>query len=260
MAGAFRHGDYLLGIEGLALLRAGARRSLDSVEPRVAAIRDIVARLDEVPYSLRRNLPVSEVGVGYANWAESYDQPGNDTIALEEPIVRGLLDDLPSGRVLDAACGTGRHAIYLAGAGRQVVGVDASGAMLAYARRQLPEADLRVGELTRLPLEDESFAGVVCALALSHLPAISGAIFELGRVLAPRGRLIVSDPHPLASGVLGWRAVYSDRAGERRTIPEYPHLHGEYVEAFGTAGLVVRRLIEPGLTRAQARERAKYLS
>ncbi len=144
MAGAFRHGDYLLGIEGLALLRAGARRSLDSVEPRVAAIRDIVARLDEVPYSLRRNLPVSEVGVGYANWAESYDQPGNDTIALEEPIVRGLLDDLPSGRVLDAACGTGRHAIYLAGAGRQVVGVDASGAMLAYARRQLPEADLRV--------------------------------------------------------------------------------------------------------------------
>lgn len=40
-------------------------------------------------------------------------------------------------------------------------------------------------------------------------------------------------------------------------LPEYPHLHGEYVEAFGTAGLVVRRLIEPGLTRAQARERAK---
>jgi len=40
-------------------------------------------------------------------------------------------------------------------------------------------------------------------------------------------------------------------------IPEYPHLHGEYVDAFGAAGLVVRRLIEPGLTPAQARERAK---
>lgn len=114
--------------------------------------------------------------------------------------------------------GTSRH---LSGRGRASGG--GSGCKwgnVAYARRQLPEADLRVGELTRLPLEDESFAGVVCALALSHLPEISGAIFELGRVLAPRGRLIVSDPHPLASGVLGWRAVYSDRAGERRTIPE----------------------------------------
>jgi len=109
------------------------------------------------------------------------------------------------GPVLDAACGTGRHTAYLVGAGREVMGVDASEPMLARARRRLPEADLRVGELTRLPLEAESVAGAVCALALSHLADIAPAIAELGRVLALRGRLIVSDPHPLASGVLGWR-------------------------------------------------------
>lgn len=257
MAGAFRHGHYLLGIEGLALLRAGARRSPDSVAARVREIREIAARLDDAPYRARRDQPETDVEVGYAGWAESYDEPGNDTIALEEPIVRTLLDDLPRGRVLDAACGTGRHAAHLAAAGHQVVGVDASEAMLAHARRRLPEADLRVGELTRLPLEDESVSGAVCALALSHLPELSPAIVELGRVLAPGGRLIVSDPHPLATGVLGWRAVYTDRAGERRMIPEHPHLHGEYVAAFRAAGLVVRRLIEPGLTRLQARERAK---
>ena len=107
-----------------------------------------------------------------------------------------------------------------------------------------------MGELTRLPLEDESVAGAVCALALSHLPEIAGAIAELGRVLAPGGRLVISDPHPLASGVLGWRAVYTDEGGERRMIPEYPHLHAEYVDAFAAAGLVVRRLIEPGGQRA----------
>ncbi len=99
--------------------------------------------------------------------------------------------------------------------------------------------------------------GAVCALALSHLPQIAPAIAELGRVLAPGGRLIVSDPHPLASGVLGWRAVYTDSAGQRRMIPEHPHLHAEYVRAFGAAGLVVRRLIEPGLTRDQARARPR---
>ena len=257
MDGEFRHGHYVLGIEGLALLRAGARRRVDSVAARVEETREIAARLDDAAYSARRDLPESEVDEGYAGWAGSYDEPGNDTIALEEPIVRGLLDELPSGRVLDAACGTGRHAAHLAAAGYRVVGVDASEAMLARARRRLPGADLRVGELTRLPLEDASVAGAVCALALSHLPEIAGAIAELGRVLAPGGRLIVSDPHPLASGVLGWRAVYTDEGGERRMIPEYPHLHAEYVDAFGAAGLVVRRLIEPGLTAAQARERAK---
>ncbi len=129
--------------------------------------------------------------------------------------------------------------------------------MLAHARRRLPGADLRVGELTRLPLEDETVPGAVCALALSHLPEIAGAIAELGRVLAPGGRLIVSDPHPMAGGVLGWRAVYTDAGGRRRMIPEYPHLLSEYMQAFGAAGHVVRRLIEPGLTAAQARERAK---
>ncbi len=253
----FRHGHYLLGIEGLALLRAGARRGGDPVEPRVQEIRQIAARLDENPYSARRDLPASDVQAGYSSWAQTYDQPGNDTIALEEPIVHSLLDELPSGRVLDAACGTGRHAAYLAAAGHHVIGVDGSEPMLAQARRRLPGADLRVGELTRLPLEDDSVSATVCALALSHLPEIAPAVAELGRVLSRGGRLIVSDPHPVASGLLGWRAVYTDEAGQRRMIPEYPHLHSEYIDAFRTAGLVVRRLIEPGLTPAQARERAK---
>jgi hypothetical protein len=41
--------------------------------------------------------------------------PGNQLIDLEQPIVWGLLDGLPRGTVLDAACGTGRHAEHLAG-------------------------------------------------------------------------------------------------------------------------------------------------
>lgn len=89
----------------------------------------------------------------------------------------------------------------------------------------------------------------MCALALSHLAEIAPPVAELGRMLAPGGRLIVSDPHPVASGLLGWRAVYTDEAGLRRMIPEHPHLHSECIDAFRTAGLVVRRLIEPGLTQ-----------
>jgi hypothetical protein len=40
-------------------------------------------------------------------------------------------------------------------------------------------------------------------------------------------------------------------------IPERPHLHGACLAAFGAAGIVARRLIEPALTREQARAHAK---
>ena len=253
----FSEGHYLIGLEGLALLRAGASRRLERVGERVAELRDIVERLEEPQYERRRDLPEHDVGTGYGRWAESYDDPGNDTIALEEPVVRGLLDALPAGPVLDAACGTGRHTGYLAAAGRNVIGLDSSAAMLARAREKLPSVEFRSGELTALPIADGSMSGVVCALALSHLPRLDAAIGELARVLRPGGRLVVSNPHPLATGILGWRAVFVDEHGERSMIPEHPHLHGEYIESFHAAGLGIRRCIEPRLSREAARARAK---
>jgi len=252
-----RQGDYLLGIEGLALLRAGAQRRLDGVRARVGEIETIARSLHSPPLSERRDLPEFSVEAGYAAWAQRYDDPGNDTIALEEPVVRGLLDELAPGPVLDAACGTGRHTAYLAAAGREVVGVDASEAMLARARSKLPGVELRAGELTALPVDDGAFAGVVCALALSHLPELGPAVAELARVLAPGGRLVISNPHPFATGVLGWRAVFHDEAGRRCTIPEYAHLHSDYMTSFAAAGLVARRLVEPVLAHEQARARSR---
>jgi SAM-dependent methyltransferase len=257
MSEEFRHGHYVLGIEGLALLRAGARRRLDRLDDRVHDLREVLKRLDEEPYSRRRDLPEYGVDAGYSAWAESYDDPGNDTVALEEPVVRRLLDELPPGPVLDAACGTGRHATYLVAAGREVIGVDTSEAMLARARAKLPEADLRVGRLTDLPLADGSVTGAVCALALSHLPELGPAVAELARVLSPGGRLVISNPHPFATGVLGWRAVFEGDGGARSMIPEHAHMPGAYLGAFAAAGLVARRCLEPTLTSEQARARAK---
>lgn len=258
MTGEFRQGHYVLGIEGLALLRAGARRRFSEVDARVVEIREIASQLDRPPFNERRDLPEAEVDAGYAQWAADYDEPGNDTIALEEPVVRALLAELPEGPVLDAACGTGRHTAYSIQSGRgEVIGVDASEAMLDRARAKLPQADFRRGELTDLPLEDGEVAGAVCALALSHLPEIDAAIAELGRVLRPGGRLIVSNPHPFATAVLGWRAVFVDSQGRRSMIPEYPHLHGDYIAAFRAAGLSVRSCIEPLLGRHEAKARAK---
>lgn len=257
MTDSFSEGHYVLGIAGLALLRAGAQGRSTDVGARVRAVANIVRRLDRPPLSDRRELPERDVAGGYEGWAESYDEPGNDTIELEQPAVRALLDELPEGAVLDAACGTGRHAAHLLAQGRTVIGVDSSEAMLARARAKLPGVDLRAGSLDALPLADASVAGAVCALALSHLPDLGPAVGELGRVLRPGGRLVASVPHPLATGVLGWRAVFVGADGERTMIAEHVHLHGDYVAAFAAGGLVVRRLVEVRLTREQARARAK---
>lgn len=250
-------GHYELGIEGLALLRAGVSRDAGVAESRVAEIESIMQELKEAPLADPRELPQRQVDPGYAEWAESYDEPGNDTIALEEPVVRSLLDEFPAGLILDAGCGTGRHTGYLAAAGHNVVGVDASEQMLRRARSQLPQVAFEQGELTALPLPDGAVSAAVCALTLSHLPDLAPSVGELARALRPGGRLVISNPHPFATGILNWRAVYTTPDGERREIPEYPHLHGDYISAFGAAGLRVRRLIEPTLTAQQARHRAK---
>jgi len=56
----------------------------------------------------------------------------------------------PGGRLLDLGCGTGNATAPMARRGLEVVGVDASEAMLAVARRKLPGVRFRRGDFRRL--------------------------------------------------------------------------------------------------------------
>ena len=124
--------EFLVGIQGLAILRhwgtdaaVVAARAANAARlaagPPVATDSAMVA-FHEVP-----------VGQGYAAIAPDYDTTPNVIVETEETAVRGLLERLPPGRALDAACGTGRHAAWLAGRGHRVLGVDRSAAMLSVA-------------------------------------------------------------------------------------------------------------------------------
>src|SRR5262249_14405932 len=135
---------------------------------RVSELARFVSRPDEPPISLALDVRGEDVLGGYARWAMTYDDTPNPLIRLEEPLVRALIDAVPAGVALDAACGTGRHAHYLDVRGHRVIGVDASPDMLARARERVPGADFRTGDLAALPLPAASVDLVVCALALSH--------------------------------------------------------------------------------------------
>ena len=242
-------GQMLLGTEGLALLRLAGTDDAAARDARVAEIRSLVERYD-AELSAPLGTPEYDLAAGYELWSQTYDAPLR-LFPIEEPVVRGLLATLPPGRVLDAACGTGRHSLWLAARGNEVVGVDASPAMLAKARAKIPQAQFQQGDLTALPLPDASVDAALCALALVHLPDLRPAMAELARVVRPGGRVVISDVHPFLVA-LGWQAQFRTEAGGAGFVRLHRHLPSSYAQAAAEAGLTVVNLYEPPLTENSA--------
>jgi SAM-dependent methyltransferase len=236
--------EVLLGFEGLALMRQLYEGDDRAAQARVEEIRRIVS--PELEAQFGAGFPVPELGVreGYTAWSATYDRPGNPLIAAEQPAVWSLLDELEPGRALDAACGTGRHTARLVELGHQVIGVDLTPAMLERARAAVPEAEFREGDLTRLPVETGGVDLTLCALAMDHLPDLDAPLGELARVTRPGGMVIVSDIHPVLSS-LGLAAFFRGADGSSAFIRNHRHLHGEYLDAYASVGLRVRRCLEP---------------
>jgi len=243
MAG-IRFAHWVIGAAGMGVLRSwlGDRAAVDA---RVADLERLLRTRDADPL-LALELPAPEVDAvtGYAAWAGTYDVLPNPLIAVEEPAVRRLLADVPPGRALDAACGTGRHAAFLATHGHRVAGVDTSPDMLAHARRRVPAATLAVGSLVALPISSAGIDVAVCALALMHLPNLRPAIAELARVLRPGGRLVLSDLHPTTL-TLGGGALFQGADGAFGRVSGWVHRHEDYVAAFTATGLQIRACVEP---------------
>lgn len=87
MAASYRLGDYLLAMEGLAILRSWGTDSM-AVAARVAEIAGIIEALDMEPYSSIAEVPEYDVAGGYGAWAANYDAMPNILVDLEERIVR----------------------------------------------------------------------------------------------------------------------------------------------------------------------------
>ena len=190
---------------------------------------------------------------GYARWAAHYDREVNALIDIETRYVDEMLAGLPVASALDAATGTGRHALRLAHRGAAVVAIDQSAEMLAVAResaaREGLQIDIRAGDLgAPLPFANAQFDLVICALALCHVPNLAGAAREFGRVLRPGGAAIISDFHPYCVGQ-GWRAVQFGPG--TAYVLSYPgHTRDNYLAALASAGLVVARTVDATMGEA----------
>jgi glycine/sarcosine N-methyltransferase len=125
-----------------------------------------------------------------------------ERLEREDRFFRSLFDAHGVARVLDAACGTGMHAIAFARQGRASAGADISPVMIASARENARRAGVQVdwkvagfGELSR------SLAGPFDAVtclgnSLSHLLEEAGlvaALADFARLLAPKGILVIQN-------------------------------------------------------------------
>lgn len=93
---------------------------------------------------------------------------------------------------LDLCCGQGNVSEGLIRRGCKVVGLDFSPAMLAFARRRVPNAIFREGDAQDLPFVDKQFDIVVSNLGICHVPDQSRALSEVRRVLRPHGRFAMT--------------------------------------------------------------------
>jgi 2-polyprenyl-3-methyl-5-hydroxy-6-metoxy-1,4-benzoquinol methylase len=141
----------------------------------------------------------------YGRMAEGYADSNPHAPAREHyewPAVRELIPDVEGKRVLDAACGPGYYSAWLAERGGEVVGVDASEAMIAEANRRYGDAaTFRQGDLCEplTGLEPGSFDLVVCQLALEHVEDWEPVMANFARLLDERGQLVVSTAHPFTT-------------------------------------------------------------
>jgi SAM-dependent methyltransferase len=154
-------------------------------------------------------------------------------------------------RVLDLGCGAGDLTADLSAAGAAVVGVEVAEAAVNRARARHPELDVRLAALDGpLPLDDRSFDVVWASEVIEHVPDTARWLSEVRRVLAPRGRLLLTTPsHGRLRLLLGGIERYSEPLGDHLHLYSARSLR-ELLREFHFADVAVRPAGgPPGLRR-----------
>jgi SAM-dependent methyltransferase len=97
-------------------------------------------------------------------------------------------------RILEVGCGSGNNIWFGAGEGFSMTGIDGSSDAIDYARNRLKQAglnaDITVGDFTKLPYPEEAFDFVIDRASLTHsgFSQAKMAVSEIHRVLVPGGK------------------------------------------------------------------------
>ncbi|WP_202638484.1 class I SAM-dependent methyltransferase [Bailinhaonella thermotolerans] len=146
-----------------------------------------------------------------AYWEGRYREHTVSRRLEPNPYLAEAAGGLPPGAALEAGCGTGTDAVWLASRGWRVTGVDISDTALEHAREHARESgvadriDWVRADLTGWTPAEEGFALVYSHYV--HPAAGPGPLFRrLAAAVAPGGTLLIVDHHPPPAGDAGHTA------------------------------------------------------
>jgi ubiquinone/menaquinone biosynthesis C-methylase UbiE len=199
-------------------------------------------------------------GANYDAIASDYDTEVSDNAfnaLYERPASLALLPRLSGAHVLDAGCGSGRHAAEMVRRGATVLGIDTSAELLRLARQRCPEGtEFRVANVAD-PLSflaDASFDVVLSALMLHYIRDWGPVLGEFKRILRRDGVAVISTHHPAMDVELSGTRDYfatellSDQwtfNGRIFDVEFWRRPLTDMVAAMQRAGFRIDRLVEP---------------
>ncbi len=144
--------------------------------------------------------PLKEVSLSeFTRAARRYDssRPGVYGLCRRDwPPILEELEKEPFESLLDAGCGTGSMLEMVARRfpGRRLAGLDMTPQMIEHAAaKNIPGAELTVGDCEAMPYPDASFDVIVNSMSFHHYPDPNAFFREVARVLKPGGRLVLRD-------------------------------------------------------------------
>jgi cyclopropane fatty-acyl-phospholipid synthase-like methyltransferase len=180
-----------------------------------------------------------------ARWDSAYEagsRPPWDIGRPQPAFVRLADGGLLRGRVLDAGCGSGEHALLAAARGADVVGVDVSPRAIERARRKAGERGIAV----RFEVADALRLG---ELGLTFDTVIDSGLFHVFDD-ADRARYVTSLASVLEPGGTCYLMCFSDRQpgtmGPRRVSQE--ELRAAFSDGWAVTSIVAEAFeVNPGL-------------
>ncbi len=134
----------------------------------------------------------------FAHQAESFARSPTMSLGTTLDVLVDLVPEDPGALWVETACGPGLIARAMAPRVGSVVGIDLTPSMVEKARADAAAAGVEnvsfeTGDVTALPMADDSLDGAITRFSLHHIPAPIRVLEEMARVVKPGGYVVVSD-------------------------------------------------------------------